>query len=152
MQMIRQGWIQTKWSAKRKSYIRFEDRKAGGRLEQREFYSKIRFCKAAPRAPPTLTFPFFPSSPSGSEGQLDSPINGTQFLVLFAFIAAHIPRTAELLEKPIITKRAISPSMNCNCLLRAISASLNLCRMPKREIRLRIKISHFSKIFIYFRY
>lgn len=61
------------------------------------------------------------------------PINGTRFLVLFAFIGAHIPWTAELLEKPIITKRAISPSMNCNCLLRTIFVSLNLRCVPKRD-------------------
>lgn len=90
--------------------------------------------QAAPWALPTLTFPFFPSPWFRRATRLGRPpINGTRFLVLFAFIGAHIPWTAELLEKPIITKRAISPSMNCNCLLRTIFVSLNLRCVPKRD-------------------
>lgn len=124
-----------KWSAKRKSYIRFEDWKAGGRLEQRALYSKIRFA-GRPVGSSYAHFPLF-STPSPWFRRATRlgrpPINGTRFLVLFAFIGAHIPWTAELLEKPIITKRAISPSMNCNCLLRTIFVSLNLRCVPKRD-------------------
>lgn len=67
-----------KWSAKRKSYIRFEDRKAGGRLEQRALCSKIRFCR-----PPRGLFlrslsPFFHPSPWFRRATWlgRSPING----------------------------------------------------------------------------
>lgn len=62
-----------KWSAKRKSYIRFEDRKAGGRLEQRALYSKIRFCR-----PPRGLFlrslsPFFHPLPLVQKGNSTRP-------------------------------------------------------------------------------
>lgn len=60
-----------KWSAKRKSYIRFEDWKAGGRLEQRALYSKIRFA-GRPVGSSYAHFPLF-SLPLVQKGNSTRP-------------------------------------------------------------------------------